>query len=436
MGEWIWQTAAMALVATVAAYCPAVEPPPSPSTGRELSTKARFDPEPIVTLLEIAIDADADTGRKCLGVLAEKIQSGELSGDSLKTLRQRLEPIVAPLLTSDTDPLYLDAMLLSVSWRDANVADRAVAFARDAERPVADRRRALVALVSARDLRLPDLVTRLLQEEGEHAAALRLAVLEAIGPWEDPRAASIVLGAYARLGPDLQPRAVELLTQRESWSRSLLEAIAGKQIDASALNVNQVTRLQGSRDEQLRQLVARQWGTVRAERNPDREEVVGRMRELLARSKGSAQRGEPVFRKLCGQCHAIHGVGQTVGPDLTSNGRATFDQLLSNVFDPSLVIGAAYQARTVTTDDGRILTGLLAEDGAAKIVLKVQGGKLETIPRDAVEEIRVSPLSLMPEGLEKQLPEQELADLFAFLTLDRPPSDPRARRISGAPAFE
>jgi hypothetical protein len=38
----------------------------------------------------------------------------------------------------------------------------------------------------------------------------------------------------------------------------------------------------------------------------------------------------------------------------------------------------------------------------------------------------------MPEGMENQLTPQELADLFAYLTLDKPPADPAARPIPGA----
>jgi len=39
----------------------------------------------------------------------------------------------------------------------------------------------------------------------------------------------------------------------------------------------------------------------------------------------------------------------------------------------------------------------------------------------------------MPEGLEKQIPLPEIRDLIAFLCLDKPPTDPAARRIPGAP---
>src|SRR5262249_17668151 len=129
--------------------------------------------------------------------------------------------------------------------------------------------------------------------------------------------------------------------------------------------------------------------------------------------------------KICGQ-------GQDVGPDITSNGRNDFNQLVSNVFDPSLVIGPGYQATTIATADGRVLTGLLAEDGKDRIVLKLQGGKLETIPRDQVDQFKTDPVSLMPEDLEQQLAPPEIADLLALLALATPPSDPAPRPLPGA----
>ena len=58
-----------------------------------------------------------------------------------------------------------------------------------------------------------------------------------------------------------------------------------------------------------------------------------------------------------------------MGPDITANGRSSFEQLLSNVFDPSLVIGPAYQVTTVVTKDGRNLTGLIVEDNELNMKL-------------------------------------------------------------------
>jgi putative heme-binding domain-containing protein len=226
-----------------------------------------------------------------------------------------------------------------------------------------------------------------------------------------------------------------LLTQRKSWAKPLFAAIGEGRIATNVLNVNQVQRLVAFNDSELTAAVNKHWGTIRTTRDPAREQLVAEMRKLIRTTGADPHRGVEVFNRVCGQCHKIHGQGQDVGPDITSNGRASFEQLLSNVFDPSLVIGASYQARTVQAADGRIITGLLVEDSQERVVLKVQGGKLETVARADIDAMKVSELSLMPEGLEKQLQPQEIADLFALLSLDKHPSDPSARPIpSGPPA--
>jgi putative heme-binding domain-containing protein len=183
-------------------------------------------------------------------------------------------------------------------------------------------------------------------------------------------------------------------------------------------------------DPELSKQVQAIWGTQRAERSPEREKLVGEIRSLLGKTSGDPAAGFAVFKNVCAPCHKLHGDGQDVGPDITANGRSDFEQLLSNVFDPSLVIGAGYHAVTVATRKGQIVTGLAVEDNAERVVLKLQGGELQTIPRGEVEEMNIGNISLMPEGIEKQLKPQELADLFAFLALDRPMGSP----IPGTPA--
>jgi putative heme-binding domain-containing protein len=187
-----------------------------------------------------------------------------------------------------------------------------------------------------------------------------------------------------------------------------------------------------AKNEKLTSLVTEVWGSVRLERDPARDEIMVAARKTIRAAKGDPHKGVAVYKKVCGQCHKMYGEGQEVGPDITLNGRSSFEQLLSNVFDPSRTIGASYQARTVVTTDGRVISGLLAEDNDRRVVLKVQGGKQEIIPRSDIDELSISQLSLMPEGLEKQLTAEELVDLFAYITLDRPPTDPEARLIPGA----
>jgi putative membrane-bound dehydrogenase-like protein len=391
------------------------------------------DPAVLADLLAVVREgrsADAGAARQVLAMLATKVQSGEIQGAALAGLRTRLGPVLSAEAEKPGGPLRQDALLLA-----ATLGEKAAlpAVRRMAERgDDGPRLRALEALVAARDEKALEAAGAALAD-GKRPAGFRAGVLAALGRLDDDRVAPVVLARFDRLEGDLKPRAVELLTQRAGWAKALLKAVAEKKVAAGVLNVNQARRLLASRDAELVKLVREHYGTVREERNPAREKVVAQMRRMLERTKGDPERGITVYKKLCAQCHKIHGEGVEVGPDITSNGRSTFEQLLSNVFDPSLVIGAGYQAVTVETVTGRSLTGLLVEDSPARVVLKVQGGKQEVVARKDVERVQVSKLSLMPEDVEKQLGPQEIADLFAFLALDRPPGDPRARRIPGTP---
>ena len=396
------------------------------------------DPAPLAGLfaaLATGRNANRPAAEACLVARAGTVQTGEIAGARREALRAKLQPTLARILTGPADTvLYADAALLAASWKDKSALGAVRTLLAQPGASAAKRLQALDALIAAGDAATVEAVAPTLVDARAGSLDFRARALAALGRLDDPKVAQIVLAAYPKLEPELQPRAVELLTQRDAWSRALLQAVGRKEVPADAINVNQVRTLLASKDEALVKEVRATWGRVREGRNPDREAVVARMRTYLRGHKGDPRAGQQVFVKLCAQCHKIYGEGQEVGPDLTGVGRSSFEALLSNVFDPNLVIGAAYQATTVAAKDGRILSGLLAEDSPQRVVLKVQGGKQEVISRADVDEIKVSPLSLMPEDVEKQLTEPEWADLFAFLSLDKPPGDPTARLIPGAQA--
>jgi putative heme-binding domain-containing protein len=392
------------------------------------------DPAAIVTLFGVfsnGKNADAATARACLSALAGKVQTGEIAGDKLNKLKKQLEPILTRHLNGKPDePLVFDSALLATTLKEPigySIVRQAFA---SKDRSEADRLRALDALIAANDAQLPAAVAPVLTSG---SAKFREQVLGSLGRLDDAKVGELVLAAYGGMEPDLQPKAIELLTQRTAWSKQLMQAVAAKKIPAGAVNVNQVRKLLASKDADLVKQVQATWGTIREERNPEREKIVADMRKFLTQTKGDPLKGQLVFKNFCAQCHKMYGEGKDVGPDITANGRATFEQLLSNVFDPSLVIGVGYQATTVTTKKGRTLTGLLAEETPQRIVLKQQGGETVVIAQDDIDEINRLKISLMPENIEKQLKPQEIADLFAFLCLDKLPSDPAARKIPGTP---
>ena len=221
-----------------------------------------------------------------------------------------------------------------------------------------------------------------------------------LGIRSEAEIASMIINLYSRLENNNKGRAVQLLTEHASWAKALVEAVESGKIPANAVNLNQIRRLQDVVDKSHSERVAKIWGRVRSDRNPQRELVVSQMRNFLERTPGDPFAGKSVFQKTCAGCHKLYGEGQEVGPDITGNGRNNYDQMLSNVFDPNLVIGENYQAMVVALKDGRTLTGLLTSDSPQEIRIRIQGGKEETIPRSQIEELKRSPLSLMPENLE------------------------------------
>jgi putative heme-binding domain-containing protein len=387
----------------------------------------------LFTLLQEGKHADHGAAGRCLALLAAKVQSGEITGSLADTLREQFAPVLRTLLADKgRGPLHTEAGLLAATLKEPEglALARAVFVGRGQAEAV--RLRALDALIGARDKGVLDAADSVLSNAGEKAP-FRGKVLLELGRLNDTQVARLVLRRYAKMEPELRARAVELLTERPAWGKALVRAVADKKVPAAAVNANQLRRLVACKDVALTRQVKALWGTMREARSPEREKVVAAMRQLLRTRRGDARRGQGVFKKLCAECHKIHGEGLDVGPDLTANGRASFEQLLTKVFDPNLLIGTAYQAVTLRTARGRVLTGLLVEDSAARVVVKLQGGKQETVARKNVEELTPSKMSLMPEGIEKLLKGQEIADLFAFLTLDRHPDDPKAKKIPGAP---
>jgi putative heme-binding domain-containing protein len=384
----------------------------------------------VATFVKLAASHDGERAKDCLSAISLRL--GALNESETERLKLDLQPVLSEFLGGSADaPYFVGAQLLAARLGIARIEAAAIRERFTSTNQLeASRLQALDAIIAFRD---PQLLAVLPEVLSSGSPQFLRRIFAALGRMEDPKLASVVLAAYPRLAPELQPLAVDLLMQRERWARQLLDAVLADKLPKAILNANHLRKILESNDRDALWAVEKAFGKVREERNPERERVVAEMDAYLHEHKGDPHRGQVVFRNLCGQCHTIYDEGGKIGPDITANGRASFEQLLSNVLDPSLVIGPAYQVTTVVTKDGRNLTGLIAEDNEQRVVIRMPGEGEETVPRNNVKYLRVSRLSMMPEGLEELIPRQGLSDLFAFLSLDKPPADPSARVIPGAP---
>jgi putative heme-binding domain-containing protein len=402
----------------------------SPRIVDRILSAQKIDAAAVAAFVKFAADRADEHAKSCLSMISSKL--GALNDPSLAQLKSELKPVLENLLARDKDtPLKIAAQLLAARLGVAQMNAAAVrARFTSIEQPEATRLQALDALIAFRD---PELLAALPQVWSSAPPGFVARTFAALGRVEDPKLADVLLSEYPKLAPEIQPLAIDLIMQRERWARKLLDAVLANKLPRSVLNANHLRKILESNDRDALWAVEKAFGKIREERNPEREKVVAEMNAYFREHIGDPHRGQIVFRNLCAQCHTIYGEGGKVGPDITANGRASFEQLLSNIFDPSLVIGPGYQVTTVVTKDGRNLTGLIAEDNEQRIVVRMPGEGEETVPRGNVKYTRLSKLSMMPEGIESLLDRKELADLFAFLALDKPPTDNSARVIPGAP---
>ena len=130
---------------------------------------------------------------------------------------------------------------------------------------------------------------------------------------------------------------------------------------------------------------------------------------------GDATRGKELFKKICAACHQIQGVGHATGPNLAAMKNRGPDVILVNVFDPNREVNPQYLNYTLVTTDGRTLTGMITSETATSVTLKRADNAGDTVLRIDIDQLRSSGMSLMPEGMEKQIDRQAMADLLTYL---------------------
>ena len=74
-----------------------------------------------------------------------------------------------------------------------------------------------------------------------------------------------------------------------------------------------------------------------------------------------------------------------------------------------------YVSYAAVTRSGREISGIITAETANNISLRSTDGREETLLRSELKELSSSGLSLMPEGFEKALQPQDMADLLAAL---------------------
>jgi putative heme-binding domain-containing protein len=243
-------------------------------------------------------------------------------------------------------------------------------------------------------------------------AELQLAGVRALSAHDDPSIADILLAAWNSSGPSTRREIVEAMFARTDRLGQLLQAIEDKKILAGQIEPFRLNQLRKHSNQQIREKAL---SILAGQVAVDRQRVVDAFRPALE-LKADLARGKAVFKRVCATCHRLEEVGTEVGPDLLSALKTkTREGLLVDLFDPSREVDPRFINYVVSTKTGRFFSGIIAVETASSVTLRRAERAEDTILRDQIEEIQATAKSLMPEDLEKQLSQQDVADVITYL---------------------
>ncbi|MCE9607828.1 MAG: c-type cytochrome [Planctomycetia bacterium] len=360
---------------------------------------------PIANCIDVAAAYEDTVGLRRLLTLADRSPTGERSAAAVVVLKglsrhqlnlARLHHSLSLRRTVDDFRTFIASARASVGDEKAKLSDRATAlelFGYDA--PYAQEEFALLAkLLSPK---VPD--------------ELQAGAVAACERYSDRAAVEMLLAAWNGFSPARRSQTLDVCLSRATCAELLVAAVAAKRISPAEIGVARTQALLNHKSAELRQQAK---AALQSDFNADRKRVVDGYQAALS-LVGDAARGREVFVKSCANCHKLGDLGHAIGPDLmaiTDNSPAT---MLISLFDPNRAVESKYVAYTAETDAGLTYTGVLAAETSNEITLALADGKRQSLLRNGLESFRSSAKSFMPEGLEKDLPPQKVADLLAFL---------------------
>ncbi|MGH9427256.1 MAG: c-type cytochrome, partial [Terriglobia bacterium] len=235
------------------------------------------------------------------------------------------------------------------------------------------------------------------------------AVLQALSAFDRPEVSGLLVERWKSFAPSVRNEVLDVLLSHRVRVPELLKAIERGRIEPGALDLARREKLLRHPDPNIsgraRQLFQ--------EEQSDRNQVMKDYQAAVYQA-GDAIKGKLLFEKNCATCH-MPKRGHRVGPDLSGVSSNTKAQLLQSILDPSKTIEPRFRNYILITRNGRIHDGLMVAETPGSLTLRRADVDDETILRSNLAEIRASSVSLMPDGLEKNMNPKDMADLIAFL---------------------
>lgn len=240
-------------------------------------------------------------------------------------------------------------------------------------------------------------------------------LLTAVGLSRGEGVAEAVVEKAPTLPPAMRDAAFRVAVGNTEWVSALVDAIEAGSVRLTDLPLVERNKLAEHPDEKIRTRAREMIASGGGLPDADRQKVIDEILPIVL-AGGDKVSGKAIFKEQCAKCHRHSGEGGQVGPDLTGMAVHPPQELLIHILDPNRSVEGNFRAYTVITEDGKVVTGLLASESRTAIEIVDAEAKRFAIQRDEIDEFLPSSNSLMPVGFEKQIPPAKFADLLAFLT--------------------
>ncbi len=256
--------------------------------------------------------------------------------------------------------------------------------------------------------------------DSAEVAPLRKAALISLMSYGQPQVGAQAVTIVEKSAGEIRLTALALLASRAEWSQQLLQAVKSGRVGANTVPRDMVERMRQHEPKPVQSLLAELYPVKPAAGVTDFIAKIADVEAKLKAGTGNPYAGEPIFMEKCSACHKLFFKGGRIGPELTAYQRDNLGTMLISIVNPNAEIREGFQYFSVTTNDGRSLSGFLVERDAQILVLRGLEGEDITVRQADVRLLTPMGRSLMPEGLLDGLEPQQLRDLFAYLRISQP----------------
>jgi hypothetical protein len=242
---------------------------------------------------------------------------------------------------------------------------------------------------------------------------VQLAAVERLAAFRNRDAVDRLLSQWPNLSYSVRSAVALQLVSTTASTEVLVGQLESGKIDAGDLSPSVRQTLRQSNSQSLQARVNRVLGKTTAAE----EELVQRYLKFQRDAAGDADlvRGRELFQKHCAACHIPDQTGMAAGPGLSNLTDRSPRALTEAILVPNRSVEPRYHGYVVLTTDGRVLTGIIAEEAGDALTLSLADGKRTTIHRSEIEEFRNTRMSLMPDGFYRDLDPPMLRDLIEYV---------------------